>query len=250
VGATGFTGVPGAQGSQGPQGLQGAQGPAGVQGAAAGATPGVQGAQGARGAQGPQGIPASYILPFAPLPGSSVQPDIGPQGIQGVAGFQGAQGPQGAQGVASTASTNTTPAPSLLNVNITGATTGRIFASGTITASVSDQRLKKNITPINNSLKIITALSGIYYTQNKLAERYGYKDYSRQIGLIAQQLQSFVPEIIKPAPFDVDENGNSVTGENYLTIQYERLVPVIVQAIKEQQAEIQTLLQKIKDKGK
>jgi hypothetical protein len=89
-------------------------------------------------------------------------------------------------------------------------------------------------------------MTGIYYTINKLAETYGYTDYKRQVGLIAQQIQPFAPEIIKPAPFDLDANNNSISGENYVTIQYEKLIPILVQAIKEQQERIKLLLEKIK----
>ena len=86
-------------------------------------------------------------------------------------------------------------------------------------------------------------MTGIYYTINKVAEKYGYEDYERQVGLIAQQVKTFAPEIIKPAPFDIDENGNSKSGENYLTIQYEKLIPILIQAIKEQQERIKLLLE-------
>ena len=89
-------------------------------------------------------------------------------------------------------------------------------------------------------------MTGIYYTINKVAEKYGYEDYTRQVGLIAQQVETFAPEVIKPAPFDIDENGNSKSGENYLTIQYERLIPILVQAIKEQQERIKLLLERSK----
>ena len=89
-------------------------------------------------------------------------------------------------------------------------------------------------------------MTGIYYTINKVAEKYGYDDYTRQVGLIAQQVETFAPEVIKPAPFDIDENGNSKSGENYLTIQYERLIPILVQAIKEQQERIKLLLERSK----
>jgi hypothetical protein len=50
-----------------------------------------------------------------------------------------------------------------------------------------------------------------------------------------------LPEAIRPAPFDTDENGNSITGQNYLTVQYEQLIPVLVEAIKELASEIDVL---------
>ena len=87
-------------------------------------------------------------------------------------------------------------------------------------------------------------MTGIYYTQNRLAEKYGYKDYSRKVGLIAQQIQPSVPEVVKRAPFD-DYNDKSVSGENFLAVQYEKLIPIITQAIKEQQIIISDLLKKV-----
>ena len=88
-------------------------------------------------------------------------------------------------------------------------------------------------------------MTGIYFTQNRLAEKFGYNDYSRQVGVIAQQVQSVAPELIAPAPFDVDENNNSISGHNYMTVKYERLVPIVVQAIKEQQQIIRDLMNKL-----
>jgi len=124
--------------------------------------------------------------------------------------------------------------------------TGTIQASGTITAWYSDERLKKNIEIIKDCIYKVQSMTGIYYTINKVAEKYGYDDYNRQVGLIAQQIESFAPEIIKPAPFDIDKNGNSKSGENYLTVQYEKIIPILVQAIKEQQERIKILLERSK----
>jgi hypothetical protein len=118
-------------------------------------------------------------------------------------------------------------------------------ATGDITSYYSDKRLKKDIRTIDDALEKIVSLTGIYFTQNKYAEKFGYNDYARQVGVIAQQVQTFIPEIIKPAPFDMDENGNSKTGSNFITVQYERLVPIIIQAIKEQQQQINQLIKTV-----
>jgi hypothetical protein len=81
----------------------------------------------------------------------------------------------------------------------------------------------------------------VLYRQNELAKKYGYNDYRQQVGVLAQEVQAILPEVVKPAPFDIGEDGNSKTGMNYLTVQYEKLLPLIIQAIKEQQKEIETL---------
>ena len=89
-------------------------------------------------------------------------------------------------------------------------------------------------------------MSGVLYTQNKFAEQFGYKDYKQQVGLIAQEVQAVQPEAVKIAPFDMDKEGNSKSGENYLTVQYEKLVPLIIESIKEQQKQIDEIKAKIK----
>ena len=94
------------------------------------------------------------------------------------------------------------------------------------------------------------SMTGIYYTQNKLAENYGYNDYSRQVGLIAQQIQISVPEVITPASFDIDEKNISKSGHNFLAIQYEKLIPILSQAIKEQQIGIKQMLNELENRGK
>ena len=60
----------------------------------------------------------------------------------------------------------------------------------------------------------------------------------------------FAPEVIAPAPFDLDENGNSKSGDNFLTVRYEKLVPIIIEAIKEQQKQLKELLEKLNNRGK
>ena len=46
---------------------------------------------------------------------------------------------------------------------------------------------------------------------------------------------------IKPAPFDRDQDGKSVSGHNYLTVQYEKIVPLLIECIKAQQTQIDDL---------
>ena len=120
-------------------------------------------------------------------------------------------------------------------------TAGQIVATNSITAFYSDKRLKANIVPISNALDKVDRLSGVTYTQNKFAEQFGYNDYSQQVGVIAQQVQEVLPEVVKLAPFDMGPGGTSRSGENYLTVQYEKIVPLLVEAIKELRAEVKEL---------
>ena len=127
---------------------------------------------------------------------------------------------------------------------------GAIDASGDISAynNLSDDRLKIRIANINEPLKIIDKLNGFYYKVNELGNSYGITNTEIEIGLSAQEVQKVLPEVVKLAPFDriKDIYGNNVSksGENYLTISYEKLVPVFVEAIKELQKENKDLKQK------
>ena len=121
---------------------------------------------------------------------------------------------------------------------------GNIVATGTITHSYSDERLKIFTSNIHNSLDIINNLNGYYYTPSEKAINAGFEN-EKQIGLSAQEVQKVLPEIVKIAPFDMskDENGtiSSASGENYLTICYERLGAVFVEAIKDLTSQIKEL---------
>ena len=86
-----------------------------------------------------------------------------------------------------------------------------------------------------------------------LAKENGYNDDKLQLGLSAQEVQAVAPEIVGLAPFDMEtlEDGTIVSksGENYLTVDYSRLVPLLIEAIKEQQAHINRLEQQINSIG-
>ena len=120
-------------------------------------------------------------------------------------------------------------------------TAGEIRATNAITAFYSDKRLKTNFKAIEHPLDKVDQLTGLMYTQNALAEQFGYNDYSQQVGVFAQDVQQVQPEAVKPAPFDIAEDGTSSSGENYLTVQYEKLIPLLIEAIKELRAEVNQL---------
>jgi hypothetical protein len=124
-------------------------------------------------------------------------------------------------------------------------TSGEIRATNNITAYYSDKRLKTNIVPIDNALSKLNSITGVYYNSNDVAESFGYTDKTEQVGVIAQEVQSVLPHVVKPAPFDTgyDSQNNqfSISGENYLTVQYEKLIPLLIESIKEQQKQIDDL---------
>ena len=117
------------------------------------------------------------------------------------------------------------------NLNVTG----EIIATGDVTAySTSDERLKTKLEPIDNALIKLQKLNGYTFNWNELAEN---KDISvRQAGVMAQDVEMVLPEAV------IDrENG-------YKAVKYEQLIPLLIEALKEQQQQIDDLKEKIKKK--
>jgi hypothetical protein len=185
---------------------------------------------------GPQGFPGPTGT-TGPTGFVGAQGSPGPQGAPGPQGPQGVTGPQGVQSAYSAYSQSMTVGAQ------SASPTGWLQATGDIYAYYSDVRLKDNIETIKDAAEKLYSLNGVLYTNKDiLSNEYGFDpDYSQKVGVIAQEVQKVLPEVIKPAPFDVDDNGNSKSGKNYLTVQYERIIPLIVETIKEQQKEIDKL---------
>lgn len=125
---------------------------------------------------------------------------------------------------------------------------GNIVASGNIISSFSDMRLKTKTSNLNNALDIITKLNGFKYKLNDKAKEYGFNDNNEMIGLNAQEVKEIIPEVVSIAPFDMKKENNkieSISGENYLCIQYERIIPYLIESIKELKKENDLLKSKI-----
>jgi hypothetical protein len=113
--------------------------------------------------------------------------------------------------------------------------TGAITATGDISSNYSDDRLKTRTGKIENALEKVLSLDGFHYHANETAVALGYDASKQEIGLSAQQVNAILPEVIAPAPID----------SQYMTLHYERLVPLLVEAIKEQQKQIEELKAKL-----
>lgn len=123
-----------------------------------------------------------------------------------------------------------------LGVNTAAGTQGTIRATGDITAFFSDERLKTKIDSIHNALEKVKYIEGFFYRANDLAASFGYEQNKIHVGLSAQKVQDVLPEVVELAPFDSeyrDGRYESVSGNNYLTMHYDRVVALLVEAIKE-----------------
>jgi Chaperone of endosialidase len=115
-------------------------------------------------------------------------------------------------------------------VGTVGTTQGEIRATNQIVAYYSDDRLKTKLGNIEDALDKVLQLNGFYYQANQTAQDLGY-EAKREVGVSAQEVQQVLPEIIEKAPID----------DTYMTVKYDRLIPLLVEAIKELKLEIDNL---------
>jgi len=136
----------------------------------------------------------------------------------------GSTWPIGISGTAATATTSNglNSANDYTVNNLTA--NGYVYAYGNVTA-YSDERLKSNITTIAGALDKIVALRGVSYT----------KDGKAEIGVIAQEVQSVVPEVVHDTP------------DGYLSVAYGNLVGLLIEAVKELKAEVSELKAEVKE---
>ncbi|WP_201981567.1 tail fiber domain-containing protein [Hymenobacter rubidus] len=132
------------------------------------------------------------------------------------------------------------------SLDIVGAGTGsnrvvRVFAenglgvNGAVNAQAfntnSDARFKTHVRPIGAALASVLALRGVRYDWNALGIRRGGKAGAGQVGVIAQELEKVYPELV------------STGADGYKAVNYAQLTPVLIEALKEQQAQIEALKQ-------
>lgn len=117
----------------------------------------------------------------------------------------------------------------------------KLYVNGDITANsvagTSDARYKINIRPITNALEKVKSLQGVYFNWNQ--KDFPQKDFGSQdeLGFIAQEVEKIVPEVV------TKEKNN----EEYRAVKYDKIVALLVEAIKEQQKQIDQLQRKINE---
>ena len=117
---------------------------------------------------------------------------------------------------------NTAAKPAnLLNVD------GGIRATAFNTAS--DARFKANVRPLGSALASVLALRGVRYEWNALGVKHGGTAGASQVGVLAQEIEKIYPELVS-----TDKDG-------YKAVNYAQLTPVLIEALKEQQAQIEAL---------
>lgn len=112
---------------------------------------------------------------------------------------------------------------------------GDIQVTGNITAfagSPSDERLKENITTITNALSMVNSMRGVYFDwTDDYLETINFSPLfpKHDVGVIAQEIEVVLPEVVSAKP-----NGS-------LTVKYDKVVGVLIEAIKELSEKVDTL---------
>jgi hypothetical protein len=136
---------------------------------------------------------------------------------------------------------SSTATVSIYGMLYTMGTLGEIRASSEITAYFSsDRRLKENIKLIENPITIIDQIRGVTFdwTDEHMSRRGGEDGYfvrKHDIGVIAQEVQAVLPELV------------GTREDGYLAVKYEKMVPLLIEAIKEQQKTIDSLVRDLAD---
>ena len=242
-GSSGSTGTSGSSGSNGSSGTSGSSGSNGSSGSS-----GTSGSSGSTGTSGSSGSNGS----------SGTSGSSGSNGSSGSSGTSGSNGSSGSSGTTTVTNASadrvmTSEGGVTLNgeANLTfngttlyvaGAlgvgtstptTAGLIRATNDVIAFYgSDERLKENITPIENSLDILKQINGYYFDWKEMPGV--HENEGHDIGVIAQEIDAVLPEIVTTR-----DNG-------YMAVKYEKLVALLIQTNKELLNRVEALEAKIK----
>lgn len=108
-------------------------------------------------------------------------------------------------------------------------------------STISDRRLKKDIEPIENASEKVSRLRGVEYTWDK-----GSRKDKREIGLIAQEVEEVIPEIVHENTLPIF-SGLDDSATSYKTVDYEKLIALLIESNKEQQEIIAQLEERVID---
>ena len=107
---------------------------------------------------------------------------------------------------------------------------GALYVGGEIVAyAASDIKLKENLSKIDNSLEKLLKISGYQYHWNKIAQEMYPERTMLDVGVIAQEVKEIIPSAVVER-----EDG-------YLAVKYEKLIPLLIEAVKALKAEIEEM---------
>lgn len=126
---------------------------------------------------------------------------------------------------------------------------GLLLAAATLTASaqkINEQELKVNVGKIANSTQHLKNLEPVTYKYDVTRYKHLKLPAGEQYGFMASNVQPEFPAMVYEASKTYDAGKNNSRVARYNEVQTENLIPVLVAAIKEQQAEIELLKNEVR----
>jgi hypothetical protein len=112
--------------------------------------------------------------------------------------------------------------------------TGVIYGSDDIIGFyTSDERLKTNVVAINDALMKVNSIDGVTFDWTDAAKEGHTHRESREAGVLAQQIEAVLPEVV------------TTREDGFKAVNYEKIVPLLIQAIKELTVKVETLEKKL-----
>jgi hypothetical protein len=116
-------------------------------------------------------------------------------------------------------------------------TTGQAsFINDVVAFASSDKRLKENVKPLDDALDKINKINGVEFDWIDGKDKHGNSVHSNtghDVGVIAQEIEEVLPEVV------------TTRDSGYKAVKYEKIVPLLIEAIKEQQEQINELKEKL-----
>ena len=97
--------------------------------------------------------------------------------------------------------------------------------------NLSDARLKKDVQPINDALAIVGALRGVTFNWDQTVDPTMKLDDRNHVGFLAQEVEAVLPQAVSTAN----------DARQTKSVAYSEVIPVLVEALKQQQAQIDVL---------
>jgi len=115
----------------------------------------------------------------------------------------------------------------LNHISASGNITGSVIrASGDVIAfNSSDSRLKNDIYPIQEPLDKVNKIGGYTFEWNSRQHIHKGKD----IGVVAQEIEAILPEVV------------TTRGDGYKAVKYEKIVPLLIESIKELKKKVEDI---------
>ena len=123
-----------------------------------------------------------------------------------------------------------------------------VVTTGDIGAYFSDERLKTVTGEVEDALQKVNSQDVVHYHPNEVAASLGYDMERQEVGFLAGQVRKVMPSVISLAPVDrADAEGKlSKSGEDYLTMDYGKMTPLLAAAIKELLKRVEVLEAEVK----